>query len=88
MEGKAILESSTGWGASTRELRSKDPRDERGRLKEIIGRSSFITGAAASFRAFSRAAVAGEQDSQAIPWYILFGLLSGVFGKAVISMGV
>jgi hypothetical protein len=72
MEGKAI-ESSTGWDASTKELRSKAPRDEQqDRFKEIMGRSLLITGvllaaAAASFRAFSRAAVAGEQDLGTIP---------------------
>jgi hypothetical protein len=81
IEGKAI-EYLTGWDASTRELRSKDSRDERDRLKEIMGRSLLITGAAASFRIFSRAAVAGEQDLQAFPSNILFVLPSGVFGSS------
>ena len=73
MDGKAI-ESSTGWDASTKKLRSKDPRrDERGRLRDIKGRSLFMTEAAVTSRAFSRfsrAAVAGKQDLEAIVWHI------------------
>lgn len=65
MEGKAI-ESSTGCEASTSELKSKDPVNER--LKEIMGRSLLITGVAAILRACSRAAVAGEHGLGAIPW--------------------
>jgi hypothetical protein len=78
MEGKAIEEeeedSSTIGDASTKELRSKGPKDERDRLKEIIGRSSPIsmTEVAASSRALSRAAVAGEQDLEAITmWHTI-----------------
>jgi hypothetical protein len=79
MEGKAIEkeESSTIGDTSTKELRSKGPiKDhERDRLKEIIlGRSSpiLMTEVAASSRALSRAAVAGEQDLEAITmWHTI-----------------
>jgi hypothetical protein len=73
MEGKAI-ESLTGCEASTSELKSKDPANERERfLKEIMGHSLLITGVvAAILRACSRAAVAGEHDLGAmIPWYMI-----------------